>query len=55
MRDPTRFGSGCTDWQALDGKQWWIRDTVFTEPNGDYTAGCWLALYAGITSATVEA
>jgi hypothetical protein len=36
MRDPAGFGTGCPDWRAIDGKQWWIRDTPFSEPNGDY-------------------
>jgi hypothetical protein len=32
-------------WQALDGKEWWLRDTRYTEPNGDYTANCWLSMF----------
>lgn len=31
------------NWVALDGKAWFARATPFTEPNGDYTPGCWLA------------
>lgn len=35
--------SACsTDWQAIDGGAWWIRDVTYGEPNGDYTGGCWL-------------
>ena len=30
------------DYQALDGGDWWLRDSTFSEPNGDYTANCWL-------------
>lgn len=36
-------GSG---WQAADGGTWWVRNTTFVEPNGDYQANCYLALYA---------
>jgi hypothetical protein len=35
--------SACsTNWRAIDGGAWWIRSTTYSEPNGDYTAGCWL-------------
>ena len=27
---------------ATDGGRWWIRDTAYSEPNGDWTAGCFL-------------
>ncbi|NDK10015.1 hypothetical protein GW846_04495 [Candidatus Gracilibacteria bacterium] len=30
------------DWKAVDGGKWWLRDTPYTEPSGDYTANCWL-------------
>jgi hypothetical protein len=30
------------DWQVKDGGRWWLRDTVYTEPNGDYTLGGFL-------------
>ena len=33
------------NWYAIDGKNWWLRDTTFSEPNGDYTPGCWLSMY----------
>lgn len=45
MRDPTAYGSGCSGWRALDGGKWWLRDSTFSEPNGDYTAGGWLGGY----------
>lgn len=48
---------GCGNWRALDNGAWWVRDSSFTEPNGDYTAGCWLGITAGgytITEATLE-
>lgn len=46
MRDPASYGTGCADWRAVDGGKWWLRDTAHTEPNGNYTANCWL----GVTS-----
>ena len=36
--------SGCGDWRVGDGGDWWIRSSSFGEPNGDYTANCWLGL-----------
>lgn len=32
------------NWVALDGGAWYVRDTAYTEPNGDYTAGVWLGV-----------
>ncbi len=32
------------NWVALDGGAWFARDATFSEPNGDYTPGCWLSL-----------
>lgn len=31
-------------WEALDGREWWLRSTPYSEPNGDYTADCWLGM-----------
>lgn len=31
------------NWVAIDGKAWFGRSVPFTEPNGDYQPGCWLA------------
>ncbi|MCB9738019.1 MAG: DUF4215 domain-containing protein [Deltaproteobacteria bacterium] len=45
MRDPKSYGSGCGDWKVPDGGRWWLRDSTYTEPNGDYTANCWLSMY----------
>lgn len=42
MRNPTSYGTGAPDWRAKDGGRWWLRDTAYTEPNGDYTDGTWL-------------
>ncbi len=33
------------NWKALDDGPWWIRDSTFGEPSGDYTNFCWLAQY----------
>ncbi len=45
MRDPKAYGSGCADWKVPDGGKWWLRDSTYSEPNGDYTNGCWLSMY----------
>jgi len=29
-------GTYAPDWRVLDGGRWWIRDTAYSEPNGDY-------------------
>ena len=36
MRDPRYYGTGALDWRVPDGGRWWLRDTVYSEPNGDY-------------------
>lgn len=45
MRDPTYYGTGTPDWRVPDGGRWWLRDTTFGEPNGDYTAFNFLGGY----------
>ena len=45
MRDPKTYGSGCNDWGVPDGGRWWLRDSNYSEPNGDYDANCWLSMY----------
>ena len=45
MRNPKSYGSGCGDWRVPDGGRWWMRDSTYGEPNGDYTANCWLSMY----------
>ncbi|MBI5607478.1 MAG: proprotein convertase P-domain-containing protein [Deltaproteobacteria bacterium] len=45
MRDPKAYGSGCGDWKVPDGGKWWLRDSTYSEPNGDYGANCWLSMY----------
>ncbi len=32
------------NWKALDGGAWFAKKAPYTEPNGDYTPGCWLGL-----------
>ena len=34
--------NGCSDWRVGDGGRWWLRGSNYSEPNGDYTANCWL-------------
>ena len=31
-------------WRAIDGGSWWLRDTPFSQPSGNYEPGCWLGL-----------
>merc|ERR1712032_1570772 len=32
-------------WRTKDGSPWWLRDTKYNEPNGDYHANCYLHVY----------
>jgi hypothetical protein len=32
-------------WVTADGTPWWLRSTRYNEPNGDYTANCYLDLW----------
>jgi len=34
----------CSDWRALDGGAWFIRDTPYGEPNGNYQGSCYLGV-----------
>ena len=45
MRNPAFYGTGAPDWRVPDGGRWWLRDTTFGEPNGDYTAYNFLGGY----------
>lgn len=36
MRNPVYYGTGAVDWRVPDGGRWWLRDSTFSEPNGDY-------------------
>lgn len=50
MRDPGYYGNGANDWRVPDGGRWWLRDSTFSEPNGDYPANGWLILYGSQTA-----
>lgn len=47
MRDPRFYGTGTEDWRTGDGGRWWLRNTTFGEPNGDYSARAYLGLASG--------
>lgn len=47
MRDPRFYGSGTEDWRTGDGGRWWLRNSTFGEPNGDYAARAFLGLASG--------
>merc|ERR1712230_192818 len=32
-------------WRTKDGSAWWLRDSKYNEPNGDYHANCYLHIY----------
>jgi hypothetical protein len=43
MRDPKTYGrvglvAACPNWKAVDGGAWWLRDTTYKEPSGNYVA-----------------
>ena len=35
-----------SSWVTSDGSPWWLRDTKYNEPNGDYVANCYLHVYS---------
>ena len=35
-------GTNRLPWTSVAGSPWFLRETEYSEPNGDYTAGCWL-------------
>ena len=58
--DVTRNANGCggctkfamksgvkqqSSWRTEDGSAWWLRDTKYNEPNGDYQPNCFLHIY----------
>jgi len=45
--DRVQPGSWAPDWKVLDNGRWWLRDTVFTEPNGDHNLNGFLGDLAG--------
>merc|ERR1719408_1211160 len=34
-------------WRTSDGSPWWLRSSRYSEPNGDYSANCFLDLWHG--------
>jgi len=32
-------------WRTSDGSPWWLRSSTYSEPNGDYTANCYMDLW----------
>ena len=34
-----------SSWKTTDGSAWWLRDTKFINPSGDYNANCYLQVY----------
>jgi len=52
---PENGCEGCTDvamnsetahgWVTSDGSSWWLRDSAYTQPSGDYTANCFMDLW----------
>jgi len=59
--DVTRPSNGCggctsypmkssepmqSSWRTQDAQTWWLRDSTYSEPNGDYTANCYLDLWS---------
>jgi hypothetical protein len=41
MNSTTACGA---NWKALDGGAWFAKKAAYSQPNGDYTPGCWLGL-----------
>merc|ERR1719446_1290051 len=33
-------------WKTSDGSPWWLRNSRFGEPNGDYRANCFMNLFS---------
>ena len=46
MRDPRFYGTGTSDWRTGDGGRWWLRNSTFGEPNGNYSARQFLGIGA---------
>ena len=57
--DVTRGANGCggctkyamksgvsqqSSWKTTDGSDWWLRDSKYNEPSGDYHANCYLGV-----------
>lgn len=35
---------GQRSWRTTDGSPWWLRESLYTEPNGDYKANCYMEI-----------
>jgi hypothetical protein len=46
MRNPKYYETGAPDWKVPDGGRWWLSNSTFDEPNGDYYANAFLGLTA---------
>jgi hypothetical protein len=46
IRDHRYYGSGSGSHWVRDGGRFWLRDTAYTEPNGDFTQGCLYAMFS---------
>jgi len=42
-----------TSWRVGDGGRWWLRGSTYTEPNGDYSANCWLGMRSVASSSNI--
>ena len=66
--DVTRGANGCggckdyamksgineqSSWRTRDGSAWWLRDTKYKEPSGNYHANCYLSV-SGVNPADVQ-
>jgi len=45
MRSSRYYETGTTAWRVPDDGKWYLRDTTFSEPNGDYTANAFLGIW----------
>jgi len=39
-------------WRTADGSPWWLRSSLYSEPNGDYSANCYMDLWKTAFSET---
>jgi hypothetical protein len=45
-RNPMNSGNSAQKtWRTSDGAPWWLRNSRYNEPNGDYSANCYLDLW----------
>lgn len=55
LRNPLYYGTGATDWRVPDGGRWWLRDTTYGEPNGNYSVYSFLILQGLSSDGTITA